>query len=152
MTTSSAHPVPSSNAERVREFHTTVGTQPPGTPTLPSSAALALRRTLITEEYNEVLAALDSLDAARDGDARETRERLGQLAQELADLLYVVYGGFCDCGIDADAVFGEVHRANLTKAQGPKRDDGKAMKPDGWQPPDIDAVIFGTGHADAGVR
>ena len=38
-------------------------------------------------------------------------------------------------------MFAEVHRANLTKASGPRRADGKILKPEGWQPADVRSVI-----------
>ena len=60
---------------------------------------------------------------------------------ELADLLYVTYGAILACGVDADAVFAEVHRANLSKAGGPRRADGKLLKPPGWQPANVREVI-----------
>jgi predicted HAD superfamily Cof-like phosphohydrolase len=34
-----------------------------------------------------------------------------------------------------------VHRANLQKAGGPRRNDGKLLKPPGWQPADVKSVI-----------
>ena len=66
---------------------------------------------------------------------------LTPLAHELADLLYVTYGALDLLGIDADAVLAEVHRANLAKASGPRRADGKQLKPVGWQPADVRGVI-----------
>ena len=66
---------------------------------------------------------------------------LAPLAHELADLLYVVYGALETCGLDADAVFAEVHRANMSKAGGPRRADGKLLKPPGWRPADVAAVL-----------
>jgi predicted HAD superfamily Cof-like phosphohydrolase len=43
--------------------------------------------------------------------------------------------------VDGDAVFGEVHRANMRKLDGPRRADGKLLKPPGWQPADVRGVI-----------
>lgn len=60
---------------------------------------------------------------------------------ELTDLLYLTYGAILACGVDADAVFAEVHRANLSKAGGSRRADGKLLKPPGWQPADVRGVI-----------
>lgn len=128
----------SSNAQLVRQFHIAVGDTPPATPTPPTQAVLDLRETLITEEYQETLRALHTLrDALAQGEGAD----LAPLAHELADLLYVVYGTFAALGIDADAVFQEVHRANMHKTTGPKRADGKQMKPPDWQPADVAGVI-----------
>ncbi|MCW5852966.1 MAG: hypothetical protein KIT87_23055 [Anaerolineae bacterium] len=127
-----------SNADLVLQFHKAVGDTPPTTPTPPTPAVLDLRETLIREEYEETLRALDTLRGAL---ARGEASDLAPLAHELADLLYVVYGTFVALGIDADAVFRAVHRANMHKTTGPKRADGKQMKPADWQPADVTGVI-----------
>lgn len=125
-----------SNAELVSEFHRAGGSKDPGTPSVPSSAVLELRRTLISEEHAEVVEAFTRLEAGEtdDGD-------LTHLAHELADLLYVTYGSLLACGVDPDGVFRELHRANMQKVRGPRREDGKQMKPPGWQPADMRAEI-----------
>lgn len=129
------------NAARVREFHAAVGTPPPPGPTLPDPHVLNLRRTLIMEEYQETMEALAQLLTRQErGEITGTAE-LAQLAHELADLLYVTYGGLADCGIDADAVFAELHRANLQKTRGPRRADGKQLRPADWRPADIAGVV-----------
>ncbi|AFZ66471.1 hypothetical protein [Deinococcus peraridilitoris] len=125
------------NAERVREFHAAVGVLLPTRPTVPGSAQLELRRTLLCEEYGEVMQEFDRLQAA----AAPAVADLAPLAQELVDLLYVSYGALEALGVDADAVFAEVHRVNMHKTTGPKRADGKQLKPAGWQPADVRAVI-----------
>lgn len=69
-----------------------------------------------------------------------------EAADALADSLYVVYGSGWTLGIPLDDVFAEVHRSNMQKlnpATG-KPDvspDGKVLKPDGWTPPDVAAVL-----------
>lgn len=128
----------SGNAERVRQFHEAIGESPPGSPTFPDAGLLALRRKLIEEENAEVMEALSRLAEAPD---EEREERFSQTAHELADLLYVTYGALVWFGIDADAVFDEVHQANMRKTSGPKRADGKQLKPPGWEPADVAAVI-----------
>jgi predicted HAD superfamily Cof-like phosphohydrolase len=127
-----------SNALRVREFHEAIGESPPRTPSYPDEDLLALRRKLIEEEHSEVMEALDRLEGA----APEELERsFVAVAHELVDLLYVTYGALVWFGIDADAVFAEVHSANMRKSSGPKRADGKQLKPPGWRPADVAAVI-----------
>ena len=127
-----------SNADLVLQFHQAVGDTPPTAPTPPTPTVLDLRETLIREEYEETLRALHTL---RDALARGEGADLAPLAHELADLLYVTYGTFVALGIDADAVFREVHRANMHKTTGPKRADGKQMKPADWQPADVTGVL-----------
>lgn len=131
------------NAARLREFHRAVGLASPARPTVPDPDLLTLRRTLIHEEAREVEREWDRLEERlRSGEAVMPAD-LAPLAHELADLLYVTYGALDALGIDADAVFAEVHRANLAKAGGPRRADGKLLKPEGWQPADVRGVIEG---------
>lgn len=114
---------------------------PATTPTVPDLALLELRHTLIREEWQEVQEELEALRGRlRAGEVLEAGD-LAPLVHELADLLYVTYGALDQFGIDTDAVFAEVHRANMQKAAGPKRADGKQLKPEGWQPADVRSVI-----------
>lgn len=130
--------VPASNAQRLSEFHAAIGEAAPQRPTVPSAELLRLRRTLIAEEWREAEAEFEALEASL---SQARPADLAPLAHELADLLYVAYGTFNQLGIDADAVFAEIHRANLGKASGPRRADGKILKPEGWQPADVRAVV-----------
>ncbi|MCA9927701.1 MAG: hypothetical protein KC419_04465 [Anaerolineales bacterium] len=125
-----------SNFQQIEDFQLAAGAKRPSSPTIPSIETLHLRRQLIREEYEEVTAAFESL-INPNGDSPDVTE----LAHELADLLYVVYGTFSACGVDADAVFAEVHRANMDKIGGPRRADGKLLKPPGWQPADVKGVL-----------
>ncbi len=122
------------NADRIREFHEALGAEMPARPTLPDAATLALRQTLIREEYEEVTAVFQNLINGQSSD-------ITPLIHELTDLLYVVYGAIEACGVDPDPVFAEVHRANMQKMDGPRRADGKLLKPPGWQPADVRGVI-----------
>lgn len=127
-----------SNARKVRDFHEAIGSYFPQKPQVPTPDVLRLRRTLMQEEIKEVEAEFDALlprlDTAQVSD-------LTALAHELTDLLYVTYGALEALGIDADTVFAEVHRVNMHKTTGPKRADGKQLKPAGWQPADVAGVI-----------
>jgi predicted HAD superfamily Cof-like phosphohydrolase len=115
----------------------------PERPTLPPPDLAALRQKLIDEEYAEVTAAFQRIISANGSGANQT-ELLADLAHELSDLLYVAYGAMLACGLDADAVFAEVHRANMQKVDGPRRADGKVLKPADWQPADVAGIINGT--------
>lgn len=106
---------------------------------MPDAATLELRQRLIEEEFKETMEAFAELRADPDVHG----EAYTHLMRELADLLYVTYGTFVACGVDADAVFAEVHRANMHKTQGPRREDGKVLKPADWQPPNVRAVLKG---------
>ena len=99
---------------------------------------LALRRRLIEEEVAELLEALD-------GESPEA------VAKEAADVVVVVLGTMAEMGIPFDAVWRAVHESNMAK-RGPngeitRRADGKMLKPPGWTPPDIAAVLRDTGGA-----
>lgn len=131
-----------SNAQRLREFHRAVGVAwLPERPSVPPLEVLNLRRTLIDEEVAEVHEEFDALSTRLSAAEPLEATALTALAHELTDLLYVTYGALDMLGLDADAVFAEVHRANLSKTSGPKRADGKQLKPAGWQPADVQAVI-----------
>jgi predicted HAD superfamily Cof-like phosphohydrolase len=123
------------NAQRIRDFHATMGLPHPDSPVIPDAKTLRLRKTLVREEYEEVMEAFEDLLEGRDS------ADLTELIHELTDLLYVTYGAITACGVDPDAVFAEVHRANMQKASGPRRADGKVMKPPDFKSADVAAVI-----------
>jgi predicted HAD superfamily Cof-like phosphohydrolase len=70
---------------------------------------------------------------------------LDRLAHELADVVYVAYGTALVHGIDLDAVIAEIHRSNMTKlgpgGQVTRRADGKVLKGDHYQAPDVAGVL-----------
>lgn len=137
-------PVPQpglTNAEKIREFHEAVGAPVPAEPVLPSLDILRLRHKLLQEEFAEVTEAWEKLTAVLQSNSPAQPADVTDWVHELTDLLYVAYGAILACGVDADAVFAEVHRANLSKAGGPRRADGKILKPPGWQPADVRGVI-----------
>ena len=63
------------------------------------------------------------------------------LAHELTGLLYVAYGALLALGVDPDAAFAEIHRVNMLKVTGPRRADGKQLKPEGWRAADLRGVF-----------
>ena len=87
-----------------------------------------LRVCLIREEAGEFAAAV------RDQDVPE-------MIDALCDLLYVTYGAAVALGVDLEPFFEEVHRTNLAKVGGSRRADGKWMKPEGWQPPNLKRLL-----------
>ncbi|WP_425146196.1 hypothetical protein [Deinococcus sp.] len=126
-----------SNAQKVLEFHRATGSAMPTAPSLPDAATLHLRLTLLREEMNEVEEAAAKLGSL----SHPSPADLLALAHELVDLLYVSYGALLSLGIDPDAAFAEVHRANMDKTGGPKRADGKQLKPQGWKAADLAAAL-----------
>jgi len=91
----------------------------------------ALRRTLLEEEHEELLDALDTGDPA-------------QIARELADVVYLAYTTAWVHGLDLDAALDEIHRAAMQKmAAGVRRADGKIIKPAGFIAPDMTLAVTG---------
>ncbi len=111
-------------AEFHRKFDIPVGDRP----SIPDEVTRELRVRLIQEEFGELQEAM----AAQD---------LPGVAKELADLLYVVYGTAVAYGVDMDPVFREVHRSNLSKVGGYKREDGKWVKPPTYSPADVKSLL-----------
>jgi len=105
----------------VAEFHRAFDIFIGAGPTVPDAATQRLRLRLIQEELDELKEAFQQADEAA-------------VAKELADLLYVVYGTAVSCGIDMEPVFREVHRSNMSKVGGHKREDGKWVKPPTYSP------------------
>ena len=66
---------------------------------------------------------------------------LVEMVDALCDLLYVTYGAAVDLGVDLQPFFAEVHRCNMAKVGGRRREDGKWLKPAGWTPPDIAGLL-----------
>lgn len=113
----------------VREFHKEFGLLINNNPTIIPDSVVQLRERLIKEELDElVIAAL-------------SEPNLVDIADALADLLYVVLGTAVSFGIDIEPVFAEVHRSNMTKKGGHLRSDGKWIKPDTYSPADLISII-----------
>lgn len=73
--------------------------------------------------------------------------KIADQADALVDVEYYMLNCACKKGVNMSSLFGVVHAANMAKrdpATGKfiKRDDGKIVKPMGWQAPDIDAEIL----------
>lgn len=123
--------------EAVKEFMQKAGQEVPLALSIPDMRTMLMRHSLIREEAHELFVAIDSVYAM------DTLDHLEQVADAIADLLYVTYGAAVAWGIDIDTVFEAVHNANMKKF-GPgsyKREDGKWMKPPDWQPPDIKSLL-----------
>lgn len=89
---------------------------------------------------------IGELVAAFDGAEVEENIDLEKLSDGLADLIYVTVGTALEFGIPLDRVWAEVQRANMQKASGPRRADGKVLKPPGWVPPDIHGALWPRGE------
>jgi predicted HAD superfamily Cof-like phosphohydrolase len=151
-------PKPFPIEDDVTAFHRALG-QPVGgpAPAVPPEARVRLRMRLIAEEFFETMAACTANAPAlkRLGEIEHLLKELIEVApisvdlpalvDGLCDLDYVVEGTRVEAGVCGAAVHAEVHRANMAKAHGPKRADGKVLKPEGWTPPDIETVLRRSG-------
>ncbi len=59
------------------------------------------------------------------------------MKSHLEDLALICWECSLALGIKLKPFFLEVHRTNMNKLTGPKREDGKQLKPKGWEPPRI---------------
>jgi NTP pyrophosphatase (non-canonical NTP hydrolase) len=98
-----------------------------------------LREKLITEEAQEFkewsYENYDTLDSIP--------VNIIEIADALADLLYVVFGAAIAYGIPIDEVFKEVHRSNMTKSmlKDEKSIKGKTTKGPNYDPPNIKKIL-----------
>ena len=88
---------------------------------------------LIAEEYNEL------------ADAIAADDRLEQL-DALIDILVVTMGAIRTGGFDGERAWKEVMDTNFAKIDPDtgkvrKREDGKVLKPEGWQPPNLQPFL-----------
>lgn len=90
-----------------------------------------LYMSLITEEYNETWEAFHKRDIV-------------EVADGLADMVWVIMGMASVLGIPFDAVWNEVRASNMSKfvdGKVVKNADGKIMKPEGYFRPNIEKVL-----------
>jgi hypothetical protein len=88
---------------------------------------------LIQEEVSELQTAVDQNDRVEQLDA-------------LIDIMVVTVGAVQSLGVDAEGAWKEVMSTNFSKIDSltgrvRKREDGKVLKPTGWQPPQLAKYI-----------
>jgi predicted HAD superfamily Cof-like phosphohydrolase len=88
-----------------------------------------LYKRLIGEEVSELIHAIQKSDRTEQLDA-------------LIDILVVTAGAIHSLGVDGESAWDEVMRTNFAKVDPvtglvKRREDGKILKPDGWQPPNL---------------
>ena len=125
--------------EMAREFSLVMG-QPVDHP--PEEVLLALRLRLISEECREVEEAIGVLDdEIPEGVYLDTAQQ--DVAKELADLVYVIYGMAATFGIDIDEAVRRVHASNMSKlvdGKPLKRADGKVLKGSNYAKPNMEGL------------
>ena len=90
------------NFKKVDEFHNTFSVASKTTPEFPEQKVVDLRVSLIAEELDELKEAIEQRD-------------LVEVADALADILYVTYGAGLAFGLDLDHLFDVVHKSNMDK-------------------------------------
>lgn len=118
--------------EDVKDFHKAFSLKIGVTPLIPENVEeRLLRLDLLEEEFEEYLEGEENSDIV-------------EIADALADIIYIACGTAVSYGIPLDKVFAEVHRSNMAKLVDGKpiyREDGKVLKPEGWTPPDIKGIL-----------
>lgn len=94
-----------------------------------NEAQYLMYTSLVKEEIAEFLAAFHKNDRIEELDA-------------LIDILVVTIGAIHSMGADAEGAWKEVMSTNFAKINPEtkkviKRGDGKVLKPEGWQPPNL---------------
>lgn len=88
---------------------------------------------LIQEETQELVDAVNSENSVEQLDA-------------LIDILVVTTGALHSLGVDPEGAWKEVMRSNFAKVdtrtgQVTRREDGKILKPQGWEPPRLESFV-----------
>ena len=120
------------NFKNVRKFMETFGQEIKEKAEFPNEKITSLRYDLIKEELQELKEALDSKD-------------IKEVADALADILYVTYGAGHAFGIDLDKCFEEVQNSNMGKLGSNGKpiynEQGKVMKGPNYFKPNLSKFV-----------
>ena len=120
------------NFEKVGVFMKTFGQNIKQSSSFSSEKINALRVSLIKEELDELIEAMNKKD-------------LVEVADALTDILYVTYGAGHAFGINLDDCFEEVQNSNMSKLDKDGKpiynDKGKVMKGPNYFKPDLRKFI-----------
>ena len=120
------------NFEKVGFFMKTFGQDVKQSSSFSSEKINALRVSLIKEELDELIEAMNKKD-------------LVEVADALTDILYVTYGTGHAFGINLDDCFEEVQNSNMSKLDKDGKpiynDKGKVMKGPNYFKPDLSKFI-----------
>ena len=120
------------NFESVRKFMETFGQDVKEKAEFPNEKITSLRHDLIKEELEELREAIDNKD-------------ITEVADALADILYVTYGAGHAFGINLDKCFEEVQNSNMSKLSTEGKpiynDKGKVMKGPDYFKPDLTKFV-----------
>ena len=120
------------NFESVKKFMETFGQDVKEKAEFPNEKITSLRHDLIKEELEELREAIDNKD-------------ITEVADALADILYVTYGAGHAFGVNLDKCFKEVQNSNMSKlgADGKPiyNDKGKVLKGPNYFKPDLTKFV-----------
>ena len=121
-----------SNFESVKKFMQTFGQEVKSKAEFPKEKIVQLRYELIKEELEELNQAIKEKD-------------IKEVADALADILYVTYGAGHAFGIDLDECFNEVQQSNMSKLGSDGKpiynESGKVMKGPNYFKPDLNKFL-----------
>lgn len=112
----------------------------------PHGPSSKLYQKLFAEELQETALALQQLRSTPADDVVGTVNATTELADGLLDTIYIAVGWLRAMGLGPQELWDEVHRSNMAKADPVtckllKREDGKVIKPEGWQPPQLKPIV-----------
>ena len=120
------------NFEKVGAFMKTFGQDVKQSPSFSTNMINELRVSLIKEELDELVEAIN-------------KKNLVEVADALTDILYVTYGAGHAFGINLDECFEEVQNSNMSKLDSNGKpmynDKGKVMKGPNYFTPDLSKFI-----------
>ena len=120
------------NFEKVGTFMKIFGQEIKESPSFSTEKINNLRLSLIKEELDELIEAMN-------------KRNLVEVADALTDILYVTYGAGHAFGINLDKCFAEVQNANMSKLDKNGKpiynENGKVMKGPNYFKPDLKKYI-----------
>lgn len=106
---------------------------------------IKLRKSLITEEYTELMSGLTQAEAQTYCSLPITQEVKEEILDAITDLIYVTIGTAIDFGFDLEGAFEEVQSSNMSKlGEDGKpifRKDGKILKGPNYTKPDLSPFV-----------
>ena len=148
------------DADHVREFTSGAGQPTPEKPVLMSQDEVCFLGKMVLDEVMELFATVyppadakgklcGFIDESKDIAQLPADDETTLIAEQgdaIVDVYYYMLNAACKKGVNLSALFHIVHAANMAKrdpatGQFLKRDDGKIIKPAGWQPPDVKAEM-----------
>lgn len=145
--------------EKVRLWQVATGNPVAEVLGIPPYDRVRLRAKLMLEETLETVGALLGIpkeqtkvfvqanNMAIDNEL-DPKTDLVEVADGLADMLFVLIGTALELGIPLEPVFDEVCRSNMSKVGAPKREDGKTGKGENYSPPKIGRILSENGWAN----